>query len=181
MSSTRQCFPARLANLEFSVLPPTGFIAQDLPAEEHDFDVPTTCAPVLVMSSQIAMAVVTVACRPAYGDGSVIDWAKYLAEHAGITLTGMMPGTLRGEHFEHPAILAEGHQTQEGTLFRLRFAMLEDGGRLAMILAMCPHELWPSYGAALEEAVGSFELARPKGPTAPLVPGIPVPQLKTQN
>lgn len=181
MTSTRQTFPARLADLEFSILPPAGFITHDLPAEEHNFDIPTTCAPVLIMSSQIAMAIVSVACRPAYGDGSVIDWARSLAEHAGITLTGMMPGTLRGERFEHPAILAQGHQTQEGTLLRLRFAMLEDGGRLAMILAMCPDELWPSYGTALEEAVASFELTRPKGPTTALVPGTSVPQLKTLN
>lgn len=181
MPALRQSFPARLADLEFSIQPPTGFVAHELPAEEHNFENPTTCAPLMIMASQVAMAVVTVAARPAYGDGGVMDWTRYLAENAGITFTGLMPGALGGDKFEHPVILAEGHQTQEGTLLRLRFAVLEDGGRLVTILAMCPDELWPSFGAALEEAVKSFELTRPKGPTAALVPGAGAPTLKTKN
>lgn len=168
MSMIRRSFPARLANLAFEIDAPQGFEPLECPAEVPDFDDPTLSAPLAVLSSQVALALVTIAARPAYGDGSVSDWLRYLSAHYGITLTSITVGEVGGEKALHPAVLAEGHQTQEDTLLQMRLAMLEDGGRLVTIHAMCPDELAPSYLPLMQQCVASFQLLTATGPTAPL-------------
>lgn len=175
MSFTRQTFPAKLADLGFAIDVPNGFIAPPLPQEDVDFNNPTLSAPLLLLSAQVALAIVTVAARPAYADGSVMDGTQYLCSEHNITLTALMPGTLGGADQKHGAILAEGHQTQDGTLLKMVMAFFEDGKRLVIVHAMCPDELAPSYLALLQQSVHSIALTNPRGPTAPLVPGMPVP------
>ena len=67
---------------------------------------------------------------------------------------------------------------QDGLRLKIVLAALEDGGRFVIVQAMCPEELWASFEGPLRKAVGSFELARPKGATAPLFPDTPVPGLE---
>jgi len=180
MSFSRQTVPPKIADLGFSIDVPNGFIAPPIPDETPDFDKPTVVTPLAVFAAQIALALVTVSARPAYADGAVMDWAQYLCSENGITLTALMPGTVGGESGGqkwggHPAILAEGHQTQDGTLLKMVMAFIEDGKRLVIVHAMCPDELAPSYLALLQQSVHSIALTNPRGPTAPLVPGMSVP------
>lgn len=170
----RVTVPARLADLEFELEVPAGFAEPPLPGGETDFADPSVTAPLTLLASPVAAAFVTVSARPAYDGGSVMEWFGYLLGHHGITATSLMPATVGGRVHRHGAVVAEGHQTQEGTLLRMVMALVEDGGRLVVVHAMCPDELWASYGEGLRGAVMSFELARPKGPTAPLVPGAAV-------
>lgn len=179
MTLKRQDFPSRLADLGFSMEVPDGFHQPEFPQESHDFDNPTVSAPLALLVSPIATAVVSVAARPAYADGSVMDWARFLIEHFQMQITSLMPGAIGGASRRHPAILLSAAQVQEGTALQFRIAVLEDGGRLLTITAMCPEELVAAYLPRLEQCVNSLELASPKGPTAPLVPGGPIPQLQT--
>lgn len=154
MSTTRRAFPARLADLAFALDVPADFVAHELPGEDTDLSDPSLSAPLAVLSSPVAAAVVSVAARPAYDDGSVLEWSTFLLAQAGITPTSLMPGTV-------------------GSV-RLDFAWVEDGGRLVTLNTLCPAQLWPSFGDVLQRALRSFELDEPRGPRAPLAPGAPV-------
>lgn len=166
--------PARLAEIAFSIDVPDSFVATPLPEDDHNFDTPAHLAPLTAFHSPVAMAVVIVAARPAFSDGSVIEWFRYLAEHHGVPFSGLMPGCV-GDADRHPAIILDGTQDQDGTLLRYHAALLEDGGRIILVQAMCPDELWPTFGERITAAVKSFTLASPRGATAPLVPGAALP------
>lgn len=174
-SLKRRQFPAKLAELGFSLLVPEAFVEPELPQEEIDFSDPTKSAPLTLMCSPVAAAFVAVAARPAYEEGSMEDWARYLAGHFKLNVTGLVSGYIGGPTHNHPGILVEADQEQDGTKMTMRFVLIEDGRRLVTVQGLCPTELWSSYGPALEESVVSLELDDPKGPTVPCVPGAMVP------
>lgn len=156
--------PPSRADLGFKIAVPEGFVHAELPGEEIDFDNPTQSAPLALFASPVALAIITVAGRPAYETGSVLQWMHYLMEHFDIQLESVKVGRV-GMNQEHPALLMTATQVQDGQ--KLRFAMVafEDGGRLVTAHGMCPEELWPSFGKALTIAVQSITLAAPKGGT----------------
>lgn len=156
--------PPAIADLGFSIDVPEGFAHADVPQENVDFDNPTQSASLAVFSSQVALAIIAVAARPAYETGSVLQWMKYLCDFFGIEITSFKAGTTSGKH-SHPAILAEGSQEQNGQQLRLAIVAFEDGGRFVTAHAMCPVELWPSYGVPLVTGLRSISLTSPKGPT----------------
>lgn len=174
-SHNRRRFPAKFPDLGFSLLAPKDFLEPDLPAEEPDFSDPTKSAPLTLMCSSVAAAFLAVAVRPAYENGTMEDWARYLAAHFQLRITGLVSGYVGGPDHNHPAILVEADQEQEGRAMTMRFVLLEDGQRLVTVQALCPTELWKSYGRTLEESVVSIELDTPKGPTVACVPGAMVP------
>lgn len=167
---TPRAFSGCLANLDFTIGLPRGFVVREIPPEaaneQPDFSDPTKVHALGIAMSEVAMAVLTVAARPAYEDGSVYEWIRYLATEQGLTLTTLMPGRVG----PHPAILLDAEQVQDGTALRFRVAALEDGGRFVVVMGMAPAELWPSYGASLAAGVESFTLQSPQGGTSPLVP-----------
>ena len=169
----RTHFPSRLAEIAFSMDVPDSFVVAPLPDDDLDFEKPGHLAPLAILHSQVAMAIVLVAARPAYADGSMMDWFRFLAEHHSVPFSELMPGHV-GDATRHPAIILEGTQSQDGTLLRYHAALLEDGGRIILVQAMCPDELWPSFGERITASVASFTLDAPRGATAPLVPGVPV-------
>lgn len=178
MSHTIQTFPARLADLEFRLAIPEGFIQPEMSSDNVDFSDPSVSAPLAIVSSPVALALITVAARPAYENGSVEDWVRYLCSHFGLEITGLVSGfcgmvDLHG-HI-HPCVFVEAKQTQDGTDLTMRIVALEDGGRFVTAHAMCASELWPSFGSVLEHAVTSFCLTRPRHPTVSCVPNGPVP------
>jgi hypothetical protein len=175
LTLNRRRVPAKFPDLGFTLLVPKEFLEPDLPQEQPDFSNPTVSYPLTLMSSTVAAAFVAVAARPAYDDGSMEDWARYLAGHFNLTIKGLVSGFVGGKRHNHPCIFVEAEQEQDGTPCTSRFVLLEDGKRLITAQALCPSELWPSYGAALEECVASIELETPKGPTVPCVPGAMVP------
>jgi hypothetical protein len=167
-----------LADLAFALDVPAEFVEPDVLREEIDFSDPTKSFPLLLVSSPVATALITVSARPAYDDGCVEQWLRFLADHFGMSLSSVRQGRVGDQESGHPAVLAEAEQVQDGTLLRFRLAALEDGGRFVIVMAMAPAELWPSYGVALEAAVGSLRLTRPKGSQTPLMLGFtPGPKL----
>lgn len=155
--------PPAIADLGFSITLPDGFVHADVPRENVDFDNPTQSAPLALFSSPVALAFIAVAARPAYQTGSVLQWMKYLCDHFDISVSSFTPGKTAGAT-AHPAIFADGSQEQNGQRLRLAIVALEDGGRFVTAHAMCPVELWPSYGETLIAALRSISLTAPKGP-----------------
>ncbi|MCP9874704.1 hypothetical protein [Synechococcus sp. Cruz CV-v-12] len=179
MSLPRETFNTTFADLDFSMDLPVGFFHPDLPHEPADFNDPTVSTPLMITASAVALAVVTVAARPAYQTGSVIEWLTFLCNHYGITLTEIAPGRVGGLTQWHPAILAKGTQVQDGVTLVMQFVAMEDGGRFLTVHAMCPVELEPSYLPTLTTCIHSIELRHPQGPTVPLVPDADRPTIQT--
>jgi hypothetical protein len=155
--------PPAIADLGFTIDVPDGFIQPEFPQTNVDFENPSESAPLALFSSQVALALIAVAGRPAYETGSVLQWMKYLCDHFMIDVDSFESGKTSGSH-PHPAIIASARQEQNGEHFRLVMVAFEDGGRLVTAHAMCPRELWPSYGAQLSAAVQSISLTAPMGP-----------------
>ena len=168
MPLPRKNFTGRLADLDFTMKTPVGFVEAELPAEEHDFTQPHVAAPLLLLASPVAMAVIAVAGRPAYSEGSVRDWLTYLCAHFGIRLLSIGPAYVGGLDKNHPAIIATALQDKDGTELVMSVVALEDGGRFVTAHAMCPRELEPSYMRTMEKCIHSLELLHHKGPTARL-------------
>ncbi len=156
-------FPALLADLGFSLDVPDGFADPGTPHEDVDFENSVVCAPLVLLASPVATAIITVMARPAYETGSVLQWLRFLTNFHGLTLSNVRSGTI-GKGGRHPAILADAEQDQEGMKLRLTMVAIEDGGRFVMAQGLCPAELWPSYGEAMTRAVRSLSLTRPQGP-----------------
>jgi hypothetical protein len=163
IAMTRQTFPARIADLGFSMDVPEGFVQAELPLDEVNFDNPSESAPLMVFSSQVALAIIAVAARPAYATGSVLQWVRYLAGHFGLDLQHVQVKSV-GQDGAHPAITAFATQKQDGQTMHVMLVAFEDGGRLVTAHGMCPRELWSSYGNAISDAVESITLTAPKGP-----------------
>lgn len=168
MSLPQATFRDRLADLDFTMKTPVGFVEAKLPAEVHDFDQPHVCAPLLVLSSPVALALITVAGRPGYENGTVRDWLVYLCQHNGIRLLSIGPAYVGGLHKNHPAIIATALQQQNDTELVMSLVAMEDGGRFLTAHALCPRELEPSYMGTMEACIHSIELLRHKGPTVNL-------------
>lgn len=168
MSTGRATFTGRMADLDFTMKVAAGFVEAVLPTEEHDFDQPHVCAPLLLLSSPVARAAITVAARPGFASGTVRDWLVFLCQHNGIRLLSIGPAYVGGLHKNHPAIIATALQEQNGTELVMSLVAMEDGGRFVTAHAMCPRELEPSYMKKMEASLFSIELLRHKGPTVNL-------------
>lgn len=166
----RRVFAERFPGLGFAIDVPSDFVAMPLPEESVGFEKPETVAPLALCSSQVALAIVAVAARPAYEDGCVSQWLGFLAHQQGIELSRARAGMIG----PHQGVLADGRQVQDGTELWMRIGVLEDGGRLVLVTGMTIAALVPSFGWALEFAVGSLALAEQRGPTARVLPeGMP--------
>jgi hypothetical protein len=162
----RRIFEARIAGLGFAIDVPSDFITMPLPEEPVDFDKPESVVPLALCSSQVALAIIGVAARPAYGDGCVSQWLGFLAHQQGIELSRARAGMIG----PHQGVLADGRQVQDGTEIWIRVGAFEDGGRLVLVTGMTTATLAPSFGTAFEYAVASLALAEQRGPTARILP-----------
>lgn len=156
--------PARIAGLAFSYLRPANFNVVDLPDDVPDFENPTAFFPLQVTMASYGAVVFSIVARPAYGDGTVQDWAEFLARQEKMEITALRPTTLGGL----PGMLVEAsHDTDAGPM-RMRTVLLEDGTRMLNLSIMAPVAIWPSVEPTLQLALTSFRLAEPKGPTVAL-------------
>jgi hypothetical protein len=75
-----------------------------------------------------------------------------------------------GETHRHPGLWAE-------IRFGCEFAVFEDGGAIFVMEAAGASSIWREFQPFLKGAMLSVELLDPRGPTIPLSPGGPIPQL----
>jgi len=157
--------PARIADLAFSYLRPSGFHVVQIPDERPDFDQPTTFFPLHVVMANYGAVLFSAVARPAYADGTMQDWAEFLVRENKLEIRSLRPGVIGGL----PCLLIEVQQPSEAGLMRLRTALLEDGGRLLNLTLMAPDAIWPSVEPTLQLALASFRLAEPRGTSTPLL------------
>jgi len=158
-------FPSRIASLGFSMRLPADWISHDLPEEAPDFADPTRLVPLAAVTAPHAAIVWAVAARPAYGDGTLGDWAGYLLAQHGLQAARFAEGRLGNL----PALLGECEQPSELGPLRVRFAFAEDGGRLINLSLTAPGLLADAVSPLWMAAVQSFQLDDAAGSTVALV------------
>jgi hypothetical protein len=116
----------------------------------------------------------TVAARPAFEDGCVMDWAMYLCgQQQGMQVKKLMPERRWGTQ----VVEAEAVQPSEAGEMFVRAIFFEDGGRLFNVGIMAPTAIFSSVKDTLEAMVASFALAHVEGPTHPIANGVPLPAM----
>jgi len=165
----RNITPA-IARLAYSFDCPVEWQQLEVPAETPDFSDPGAFMPLGVFISPFGAILFSVAGRPAFEDGSVYDWTKFLLEHHKLTITQLVPGELSGIK----AVRAMATQASDAGPMQMNVAMFEDGQSIIHVTAMAPQQLYGSMAETFEHMLNSFALANPQGPTAPLIPGMAV-------
>ena len=169
--------PTNHPGLTFRFLKPADFKIADLPAETRDLSKATTFLPLAVAITQYGPMVFTVAARPAYEDGTVEQWLEYLlreegCKHEAITETRL--GDL-------PAVTCDALQKADEVVMKMRFFLLEDGGRIFQVTVMAPEPFWSNALQKFAPMLASFELREPRGTKVPLRPGAPAPLAGTNS
>lgn len=161
-------FPSRIASLGFAMRLPADWVSHDLPEDQPDFADPTRMVPLAAVTAPHAAIVWAVAARPAYGDGTLSDWAQYLLTQHGLQLRTFGEARLG----RLPALLGEAEQPSELGPLRVRFVFAEDGGRLINLSLTAPDLLADAVQTLWAQAIESFELEESAGPTVPLWPAV---------
>jgi hypothetical protein len=159
-------FPSRIAQLGFAASLPADWISHPLPDEQPDFSDPSRLVPLAAVTAPHAAIVWAAAARPAYGDGTLSDWARYLVAQHGLSLRALGEGQLGSL----AALIGEAVQDSEVGPLRVRFAFAEDGGRLINLTLTAPELLAGAVTAVWFGSLASFALDEPHGATVPLWP-----------
>jgi len=152
-------FPARIAELGFTAQLPADWISHELPSEDADFSNPTNLVPLAIVTAPHAAIVFAFAARPAYDDGTLHDWATYLLNHNQLQPRAVGSDVVAGV----AAVIGEAVQPSDLGPMVVRFAFLEDGGRLINLTFTAPELLADSVRDAWFAMLRSFTLETPKG------------------
>jgi hypothetical protein len=177
-------FSSRIADLGFTANLPADWIAHELPAEQPDFSNPTQFFPLAIVTAPHAAIVFAFAARPAYDDGTLHDWAWHLLSHNQLKPRALGPEPVAGV----PALVGEATQESELGTMVVRFAFLEDGGRLINLTFTAPELLADAVRDAWFGLLQSFRLETPRGsrfgseplPPAAVTPPSPAPNAAEQ-
>lgn len=148
--------------LSCSCLIPDGWVQVSLPEETYDFDNPTVFLPLLVCMAPYGAVVFTIAARPAFADGSVQDWAEYLAAQNNLEVERIREARVN----RMPCILIDATMPSDAGLMRSRSVFLEDGRRLFTIGTLAPDAIWASVESDFDRLLGAFTLDEVHGITA---------------
>jgi hypothetical protein len=148
--------------LACSCLLPDGWVNVPLPDDTYDLDNPAVFLPLLVCMAPYGAVVFSIAARPAFDDGTVQDWAEFLAEKNDLTVERIQEARVN----RMPCILVDATMPSEAGLMRSRSVFLEDGRRLFNIGTLAPDAIWSSVEADFDRLLGSFALDDVQGITA---------------
>jgi len=152
-------FPARIAELGFTASLPADWISHELPPEDVDFSDPVKFFPLGIVTAPQAAVVFAFAARPAYDDGTLHDWATYLLESNQLQPRAIGHDAIAGV----AAVRGEAVQQSDLGPMTVRFAFLEDGGRLLNLTLTAPELFADSVRDAWFAMLRSFKLEAPKG------------------
>lgn len=165
-------FDARVAELGFSAEMPVDWIHHALPEEDLDVGNPTAFVPLAVLTAPYAAIVLAVAARPAHDDGTLHDWAWYHLNQQSLQPRAVGRSPVAGV----PGVCGEAVQTSDLGPIVVRFAFLEDGGRLINLTLTAPEGLAGAVQGAWSALLNSFTLHTPRGSRFEAQPSIdPVP------
>jgi len=164
-------FPSRIADLGFALTLPSDWISHELPAETPNFDDPTQLIALAVVTAPHSAIVLAAAARPAYSEGTLSDWGRWLLEKESASVRAMGEGKLGAL----PALIAEATRDSEVGTLVLRTAFAEDGARLINVTLTAPELLADAVLPIWKAALESFSLSTPRGATVPVYPPVDVP------
>lgn len=167
IATVPRTFESRIADLGFTLPLPPDWISHPLPEEQPDFSNPTFMVPLAAVTATHSALILAIAARPAYEDGTLNDWALYLLQHHGLKPLALGAGTLGGLE----ALVGEAEQPSELGPMRLRFAFVEDGGRLINLSFTAPEMLADSVGELWASILSDFRLTTPRGQSVQLYAG----------
>jgi hypothetical protein len=148
----------------FRLALPAGFRQMDLPAEQPDFSDLGKFMALGVFVDERTFAVVAVAARPGYPEGTVLDWLGFAASQQGMTVERFEPFATQAG----PGASAVATQPNDGGPTRMRVVAVEDGGNFLLASAMCPVESWDELQPSLDAILASFSLVHGQGQTIPV-------------
>ncbi len=158
--------PSRAADLGFAVELPGDWQLHTLPDDHLNFEDSTRMLPLVVATAPQAAIVFSAAARPAYNDGTVSDWARFLLDHSALVPSTQGLGAVG----DLQALVGECTQDSELGPMCVRFAFAEDGGRLLSLSLSAPQMLAQAMLPVWQQALSSFMLHSPKGPTVRVWP-----------
>ena len=136
----------------------------ETPGDDLDIENTKSFLALGVAITEVGPGVISVAARPAYGDGVVSQWLEYLCREEGYEhgpVETLRIGSLEG-------VYCDAMQEGDGIVMKMRLALVEDGGRLYQMSAMAPASLWSAFEERFAVVLGSLEIAQPSGQTAQL-------------
>jgi len=153
-----------IPQFEYRLLLPGGWRKLDTPEAMPDFSNLAAFLALGVFIHEPTMAIVSIAARPGYGDGTLLDWLKYVSGEQSFAVESLEPFIVSAGQ----AASALATQENDGGQTRLRVVALEDGGNFFTLTAMAPVESWDALKDLLDRILSSFTLAKPRGPTIPV-------------
>gem|GEM_PF-6735447 len=156
----RREFPARVAELAFSMDVPQHWSQPELPPFSDDWSDPTMFAPLILFIAPASPIVLTVAARPAYENGTLADWVPWLLGEQKMEVQTMSAGPL-GPHLAFVGSARQA-ETDVGPMVT-RFAFIEDGGRLVNISLIAPESVAPELEDLWNRVLKTFSLNDVRG------------------
>src|SRR5689334_5866508 len=129
--------PDGRAMLGCSCVVPDGWVRVPIPDDSYDFDNPAVFLPLLVCMAPYGAVVFTIAARPAFEDGTVEDWAIYLAAQNNLEVERIREARVN----RMPCILVDATMPSDAGPMRSRSVFLEDGRRLFNVGALAPEAI----------------------------------------
>lgn len=163
VAMTRREFPARVADLAFSMDVPQHWQEPELPPFSDDWSDPTMFVPLILFVAQTSPIVLTVAARPSYENGTIADWVPWILSEQKMEVQLMSAGAL-GPHYAFIGAARQG-ETDIGPMVT-RFAFFEDGGRFVNISLIAPEQVSPELDDVWKQMLKTFELKNPRGSTS---------------
>ena len=148
--------------LACSCLIPDGWVNVPLPEETYDLDNPAVFLPLLVCTAPYGAVVFSIAARPAFDDGTIQDWAEYLAAQNDLAIERIREARVN----RLPCIVVDATMPSDAGLMRSRSVFLEDGRRLFNIGTLAPEAIWASVESDFDRLLGAFALDEVRGITA---------------
>ena len=164
--------PAEHAGLTCRFLKPADFTLAEIPSTPPDFSDAGQFLPLAVAMTSVGPMVFSVAARPAFEDGAVSQWLEYICRKEGYPHSPVAETRIGGL----PAVWCDATQAMDnGTVMKMRFVLLEDGGRLFQMSAMAPEIFWSVAVVKMEPMLASLELREVRGTVVALLPGRSAP------
>ncbi|HYW31066.1 MAG TPA: hypothetical protein VE869_06115 [Gemmatimonas sp.] len=150
--SARHIVPDGRAALAFTCVMPADWVEVPLPPDSTDFGNPAAFAALFICTAPYGAVLFTVAARPAFDDGTVEDWARYLSDENRLRVEKMQEARIG----RCPCVLSNATMETDAGVMRSRSVFLEDGGRLFNIGTLAPEAIWPAVEDVLQGLIGSF-------------------------
>jgi hypothetical protein len=153
-------------DLGISFLKPRDWNLLPIPDEPPRFNEPNFFLPLAIAMAPFGAVLFTVGVRPAFEDGSVRQWVRFLSRENNVEILAGEDTSMAG----FDGCLIDGKQASDMGPMRLRLFFFEDGKRLFQVGAVAPEQIWPSVENQLGFMARSFRTDEMLGQSMPVAP-----------